>query len=72
MVFDDTGHGIAEPDLGRIFDPFFTTKKDGTGLGLAITYRIVENHHGSIRVASQPGRGTTFAVTLPLEGTAQI
>jgi len=71
VVFDDTGHGIAEPDLGRIFDPFFTTKKDGTGLGLAITYRIIENHRGSVRVASQPGRGTTFAVTLPLEGTVQ-
>jgi signal transduction histidine kinase len=69
IVFDDTGTGIAEPDVSRIFDPFFTTKKDGTGLGLAITYRIVENHRGSIRVISQPGRGTTFVVLLPLENT---
>lgn len=72
VVFDDTGHGIAEELLGRIFDPFFTTKKDGTGLGLAITYRIIENHHGSIRVMSQPGKGTTFVVTLPLEGTVLV
>src|SRR5574341_442361 len=71
-VFDDTGPGIAEEDLGRIFDLFFTTKMDGTGLGLAITYRIVENHHGTIRVISQRGKGTTFVVTLPLEGTIRV
>jgi signal transduction histidine kinase len=69
VVFDDTGHGIPQADLARIFDPFFTTKPEGTGLGLAITYRIIENHHGSIRVLSQMGRGTTIVVTLPLEGT---
>ncbi|HXZ44339.1 MAG TPA: ATP-binding protein [archaeon] len=72
IVFDDTGPGIREEDLGRIFDPFFTTKKDGTGLGLAITHRIIENHHGTIRVVSQRGKGTTFAVTLPLEGAIRI
>ena len=71
VVFDDTGSGISDDHLGRVFDPFFTTKKDGTGLGLAITYRIIENHRGSIRVMSQPGKGTTFAVTLPLEGAGQ-
>lgn len=72
VVFDDTGEGISEEDMGRIFDPFFTTKKDGTGLGLAITYRIIENHHGTIRVISQRGKGTTFVVTLPLEGTIRV
>ena len=70
-VFDDTGCGIREEHLGRVFDPFFTTKKDGTGLGLAITYRIIENHRGIIRVMSQPGKGTTFVITLPLEGAVQ-
>jgi signal transduction histidine kinase len=69
VVFDDTGIGIGEENLSRIFDPFFTTKKEGTGLGLAITYRIIENHHGTIRVISQPGRGTTFVVLLPLEAS---
>lgn len=72
VVFDDTGPGIREEDLGRIFDPFFTTKKDGTGLGLAITHRIIENHHGTIRVMSQRGQGTTFVVTLPLEGAVRV
>ena len=70
-VFGDTGTGIPEEHLGRVFDPFFTTKKDGTGLGLAITYRIIENHRGIIRVTSEPGKGTTFSITLPLEGSAQ-
>jgi signal transduction histidine kinase len=72
IVFDDTGPGIEEEDLGRIFDPFFTTKNDGTGLGLAITHRIIENHHGTIRVVSQRGKGTTFVVTLPLEGAMRV
>jgi signal transduction histidine kinase len=72
VVFDDTGPGIAEEHLGRIFDPFFTTKKDGTGLGLAITHRIIEGHHGTVRVMSQRGRGTTFVVSLPLEGAIGV
>jgi signal transduction histidine kinase len=72
VVFDDTGPGIREEDLGRIFDPFFTSKKDGTGLGLAITHRIIENHHGAIQVVSQQGKGTTFVVTLPLEGAIPV
>lgn len=72
VVFDDTGPGIWEEDLGRIFDPFFTTKQDGTGLGLAITHRIIENHHGTIRVMSQRGKGTTFVVSLPLEGAIRV
>jgi signal transduction histidine kinase len=71
VVFDDTGTGIPDENLGRVFDPFFTTKKDGTGLGLAITYRIIENHRGIIRVMSQPNKGTTIVITLPLEGSAQ-
>jgi signal transduction histidine kinase len=71
VAIRDTGPGIEPEVIGRVFDPFFTTKKDGTGLGLAITYRIIENHRGIIRVTSQPGKGTTFSITLPLEGSAQ-
>ena len=62
----DTGMGIPDENLKKIFDPFFTTKEvGGTGMGLPITLRIIEDHHGSIRVKSQVGKGTTFLVTLP-------
>jgi C4-dicarboxylate-specific signal transduction histidine kinase len=68
LTFRDTGSGIAEELEQRIFDPFFTTKEvgKGTGLGLSITYGIIRDHHGSISVESQPGRGASFQVTLPL------
>ena len=64
----DTGIGIAPEDLAKIYDPFFTTKTTGrgTGLGLAITYGIVQEHHGSIQVHSQPNRGTTFTLEFPV------
>jgi signal transduction histidine kinase len=64
----DTGRGIKPEHLERIFDPGFTTKGVGvgTGLGLSITYRIIESHQGSIHVDSQPGRGTTFTLRLPI------
>lgn len=68
----DTGSGMAEEELERIFDPFYTTKgpDQGSGLGLMICHRIVTDHGGTIEVESLPGRGSTFRVRLPLEGTA--
>ncbi|MGH7450686.1 MAG: hybrid sensor histidine kinase/response regulator [bacterium] len=63
----DTGEGIPPENLQAIFDPFFTTKPQGSGLGLSIVYRIIEEHHGDIHVASQVGKGTTFAILLPIE-----
>lgn len=61
IVIRDTGAGITPETLPKIFSPFFTTKHRGTGLGLAITRSIVEKHHGTIAVESQPGHGTAFA-----------
>ena len=65
LMVRDTGVGIAQEDLDHIFEPFFSRKVGGTGLGLATTARIVEDHHGTIDVLSQRGKGTTFTVHLP-------
>jgi signal transduction histidine kinase len=64
---EDHGSGIEPEALKTIFEPFFTTKPGGTGLGLYITHDIVKRHGGSLTVQSEPGRGTTFTVELPLE-----
>ncbi len=63
----DTGAGMPPEIAERVFDPFFTTKPKGIGLGLTITQRIIEEHGGRIVVASLPGAGTTFTVTLPIQ-----
>jgi signal transduction histidine kinase len=64
----DTGVGIAPEVRPRVFEPFFTTKEvdKGTGLGLAIAYSVVKQHRGAIRVESEPGKGATFELFLPL------
>jgi len=66
---EDSGTGIAPGDLERIFDPFYTTKPvgKGTGLGLSLSWGIIQRHHGKIEVRSEPGHGTTFRVTLPID-----
>jgi CheY-like chemotaxis protein len=68
----DTGCGIAPENLGRIFDPFFTTKPPGvgTGLGLSICHGIVSAIGGEIQVRSEPGKGSTFRVILPVESAS--
>lgn len=69
VVLADTGPGIPSDYLPHVFEPFFTTKAEGegTGLGLFVTYGIIESHGGRIDVASKPGEGTTFTVSLPLQ-----
>ncbi|MEM5767157.1 MAG: ATP-binding protein, partial [Bacillota bacterium] len=60
----DNGEGIPAQHLKRLGERFFTTKATGTGIGLAVTYRIVRKYRGRIQVASVPGEGTEFTVTL--------
>lgn len=64
----DNGIGISADDIPHIFEPFFSTKQNasGIGLGLAIVHGIIQNHNAKIQVKSEPGRGTTFSVTIPL------
>jgi signal transduction histidine kinase len=68
----DTGIGIAPEDQAAVFEEFkqvgrdYTRKAEGTGLGLALTKRFVELHGGEITLASSPGKGSTFTVTLPI------
>jgi signal transduction histidine kinase len=64
---NDSGAGIPKEIMGRIFEPFFTTKSvgEGTGLGLDVSYRIIQQHHGSMDVQSRPGE-TRFIVRLPI------
>ncbi len=66
LSFADTGKGMEPAVVSRIFEPFFTTKPGGTGLGLAIAQKILETHGGRIEVSSEPGKGTTFRVRLPV------
>ncbi|SKA79981.1 His Kinase A (phospho-acceptor) domain-containing protein [Paucidesulfovibrio gracilis DSM 16080] len=69
FIVKDNGCGIPEADRKRIFEPFFSTKKKrgGTGLGLSITYGLVQELGGEMTVESEVGKGTTFAITLPLQ-----
>jgi hypothetical protein len=68
IIIADTGHGIDREVKEKLFLPYFSTKKRGTGLGLAIVRRIIEDHHGSIRVEENKPAGTKFLVELPLAG----
>ena len=68
LAIRDDGCGIPPEDLAKIFEPFFTTKggRGGTGLGLSITYGLISEMGGSIRVACEKDKGTSFIITLPL------
>ncbi len=72
MSFADTGRGMDDEERARLFHPFKTFFDGGTGIGMAIVYRIVEEHGGRLTVDSEPGRGTTIAVELPLPDKATM
>jgi two-component system, NtrC family, sensor kinase len=69
VSIEDTGVGIPQKNKDKLFEPFFTTKKEGkgVGLGLSVAYGIVQEHGGTIDVASKEGEGTTFNLIFPLE-----
>jgi two-component system, NtrC family, nitrogen regulation sensor histidine kinase NtrY len=66
LTVADTGHGVTRELKEKLFLPYFSTKKRGTGLGLAIVGRVIEEHHGSIRVEENEPMGTRFIVELPV------
>jgi signal transduction histidine kinase len=66
IEFTDTGSGIPEEYLEDIFNPFFTTKSTGSGLGLSISNQIIQDHRGYIHVESQPNKGSSFFINLPV------
>ncbi|MFH1148643.1 MAG: ATP-binding protein [Pseudomonadota bacterium] len=63
----DSGYGIPEDSFKNVFSPFFTTKNKGTGLGLTVSYRILQDHGGTISFESKTGEGTKFTLSLPIE-----
>jgi signal transduction histidine kinase len=69
IQFQDNGTGIPDEKQTRIFSPNFTTKTAGMGLGLAMVKTIIDNSSGRIWFSTQPGKGTTFFVLLPLKDT---
>jgi two-component system NtrC family sensor kinase len=73
ITIADNGCGISPENLDKLFDPFFTTKEvgQGTGLGLSVSFGIVQRHGGTIRVQSEPGKGTRFFIWLPVEKQAE-
>jgi signal transduction histidine kinase len=72
VAISDDGRGMSPEQLNRVFEPFFTTKPigEGTGLGLSVAYSIVRKHNGRIEVCSEPGRGSTFRIVLPVRQPA--
>jgi two-component system, NtrC family, sensor kinase len=71
IVVKDGGSGIAPENLSKLFDPYFTTKIRGFGLGLTVVERIVQEHGGTIQVASEQGKGASFTISLPIRHVSE-
>jgi two-component system nitrogen regulation sensor histidine kinase NtrY len=69
IEISDSGNGLTAEECSRLFTPYYTTKHHGTGLGLAIVQSVISDHHGTIRVSSEEGHGTTFHIDLPQHQT---
>ncbi|HEO65111.1 MAG TPA: hypothetical protein ENI73_04485 [Spirochaetes bacterium] len=67
IVFEDNGPGISDKIIDHLFEPFITTREQGLGLGLSITYRIIENHGGTIEAQNRMDGGARFVILLPVE-----
>lgn len=72
IQFMDDGVGIPKEKMTKLGEPFYTTKEKGTGIGLMVSYTIIKNHHGKIDVQSEPGKGTTFTIWLPITRHKQM
>jgi two-component system sensor histidine kinase PilS (NtrC family) len=66
ITVSDNGCGMDQETIDQIFNHFFTTRKEGSGLGLSIVKRLVNDCNGFIKVQSEPGKGSTFTVSIPL------
>ena len=74
LIISDNGQGIDKENLNKISDPFFTTKPvgTGTGLGLSITFKIIEDHGGTIKVSSTPKKGTSVTISFKKANIGQL
>jgi signal transduction histidine kinase len=66
LTIQDNGIGMTDEQVKKLGEPFYTTKSNGTGLGLMICFKIIQNHKGTVQVESEPEKGTTFTITLPM------
>ena len=72
ITIKDQGVGIPQERLDRLFEPFYCIKENGTGLGLMVSYKIIKEHHGTIKISSETGVGTTVNISLPLLNQPRI
>ena len=70
LTVTDTGPGIPPAEQAKVFDAYFSKRRGGTGLGLAMTRRIAREHGGTVTLASEPGKGSSFSITVPLRPTS--